>query len=100
MLASLLYVMGISQVPASNQLRASRRQSPPKKRKLHSADAPKPSVHNQDGDEGDAVPPPTPIRVIQRVGAHLGIPSEKITKEKLMARPSTSSGSASTSDDV
>jgi hypothetical protein len=36
---------------------------------------------------GTAVPPPTPVPTLQKVGEHLEIPSEDMTLEKLMAAP-------------
>lgn len=70
---------------------------PPKKRKVQANDQ---QPHVDHHDEAQAiVPPPTPIDVLQRVGLHLGIASEKLTKEKLNATSCKSTFASSSSDD-
>ena len=39
------------------------------------------------GEHSTAVPPPTPISLMQRIGESLGISPEKLTEDKLMASP-------------
>jgi hypothetical protein len=42
---------------------------------------------NDESEEGFIRTPATPIHVLQRIGRQLGIPEEKLTKEKLVAAP-------------
>jgi hypothetical protein len=42
---------------------------------------------NDENEDGFIRTPATPIHVLQRIGRQLGIPEEKLTKEKLVAAP-------------
>ena len=69
---------------------------PQKKRKV-TVDGQLPWAPPQDADEV-AVPPPTPINVLQQVGLRLGIGPVKLTKEKLEAPSCKSSAPPSSND--
>lgn len=72
---------------------------PIKKRKTQPSEPASPASSSQPDGPHEAVPPPTPIAVIQRVGGHLGIAPEKLTKEKLNAASDKTHAASSSSND-
>ena len=65
--------------------------SEPKKKKPRS----KPLMDDGSASCMPSVPPPTPIRHIQQIGADLGISAEKLTVDALMADPSSAKDKSS-----
>ena len=54
----------------------------------------KPDVAGENGNTSEDAPPPTPINVLQALGAELEIDPNLLSKEKLMANPKDDSSSS------